>query len=303
MNNYLICNININKEEGSAILYLGYLIKKLNKLFGEQLKGLKTYKMPGTPSVGTVCPTDKNEVVSKEQHEKYRNGVGMLLYLMKNTRLDISNSMMGLTILNDGPTGNVMKEMKRVIKYVLETGNKGLKMTPHKKENIRDIFVYSESDFSGNKESRIRVSGLFILLNDAPISWRSKAQRSVKLSSSESEYVALSEAAKELKFIWMLLKSIILEFKLPITVRVDNVGAIFMPGNVTTSNRTKRVDTRYRFVNKFVEEGFGEIIFVKTRYNMADIFTNNTIDDIVNFHHNKMAKEIKNQTGRVLESV
>ena len=66
MNNYLICNININKEEGSAILYLGYLIKKLNKLFGEKLKGLKTYKMPGTPSVGTVCPTDKNEVVSKE---------------------------------------------------------------------------------------------------------------------------------------------------------------------------------------------------------------------------------------------
>ena len=99
----------------------------------------------------------------------------MLLYLMKNTRLDISNSMMGLTILNDGPTGNVMKEMKRVIKYVLDTGNKGLKMTPHKKENIRDIFVYSESDFAGNKESRIRVSGLFILLNDAPISWRSKA--------------------------------------------------------------------------------------------------------------------------------
>ena len=46
-----------------------------------------------------------------------------------------------------------------------------------------------------------------------------------------------------------------------------------------------------------------KLFFVKTRYNMSDIFTNNTIDDIVNFHHNKMAKEIKNQTGRVLESV
>ena len=69
------------------------------------------------------------------------------------------------------------------------------------------------------------------------------------LSSIEAYYVALSEAAKEVKFIWMLLKRMIIEFKLPITVRLDNVGAIFISENVTTSNRTKHVDTRYRFVN------------------------------------------------------
>ena len=74
----------------------------------------------------------------------------------------------------------------------------------------------------------------------------------------------------------MLLKSMNLEVKLPITVRVDNVGAIFMSENVTTSNSTKHVDTRYRFVNELVEDGFIEIIFVKTKDNMADIFTKNT---------------------------
>ena len=79
-----------------------------------------------------------------------------------------------------------------------------------------------------------------------------------------------------MKFIWMLLKSMNLEVKLPITVRVDNVGAIFMSENVTTSNSTKHVDTRYRFVNELVEDGFIEIIFVKTKDNMADIFTKNT---------------------------
>ena len=50
-------------------MHQGHLIKKLNKIYDEQVKGLTTYKMPGTPSVGLVRPTDKNEVVSKEDHE------------------------------------------------------------------------------------------------------------------------------------------------------------------------------------------------------------------------------------------
>ena len=154
--------------------------------------------------------------------------------------------------------------MKRVIKYVIATGNEGLKMITQKKKNIMNIVAYSDSEFAGNKESRISVSG-FCFLNDTTISWRYKAQSSTALNSSESEYVVLLEAAKEKKLIWMLLKSMSLEVKLPITVRVDNVGAIFMSKSVTTSNRTNHVDTIYRFVNDFVEDGFVEIIFVKTK--------------------------------------
>ena len=60
-----------------------HLIKKINTLYDEQVKGLTTYKMSGTPSVGLVRPTDKNEMVSKEDHEQYRTGVGMLMYLIK----------------------------------------------------------------------------------------------------------------------------------------------------------------------------------------------------------------------------
>ena len=114
-------------------MHQGHLIKKLNKLYGEQVKGLTTYKMPGTPSVGLMRPTDKNEVVSKEENEQYRTGVGILLYLVKHTRPYIANAVRELTRLNDGPTGNTMKEMKHIIKYVIDTGNKGLEMTPQKK--------------------------------------------------------------------------------------------------------------------------------------------------------------------------
>ena len=238
-------------------------------------------------------PTDKNEVGFKEDHEHYRTCVGMLLYVVKNTRPDIANTVRDLTTLNDGPTGKPTKEMKHVIKYVIDTGNKGLKMTPQKKGNIMNIVAYSNSEFSGKKEYRISVYGFIIILNDTPISWRSKEQHSVTLRSSEAEYVVLSEAAKEVKLIWMLLKSTRLEVKLPITVRVDNMGAIFMSEKVTTSNRTKHADTRYRFVNEFAEDGFIENIFVKTKDNVEDIFTKNTSDEIGNHHHNKMIKYIK----------
>ena len=122
-----------------------------------------------------------------------------------------------------------MTEMKLAITYVIDKGNKGSKMTPQKKENIMNIVAYSDCDFAGNKESRISVSGFIILFNDAPINWRSKAYRSVTLILSEAEYVALSEAAKEVKSIWMLLKSTILKVLLPITAKVDNVGVVFMP--------------------------------------------------------------------------
>ena len=71
-----------------------------------------------------------------------------------------------------------------------------------------------------------------------------------------------------------------IEVKLPITVRLYNVGAIFMSENVTTSNRTNHVNTRYRFVNEFVEDGFIEIFFVKTKENVADVFTKNTSGEI-----------------------
>ena len=103
----------------------GNLIKKINNIYGKPVKGLTTYKMPGTPSVGLVHPTDKNEVVYKEYHEQYRTGVGMLFYLVKHTRPDIENAVRELTRLNDGTKGNATKEMKRVIKYIIDTGNKG----------------------------------------------------------------------------------------------------------------------------------------------------------------------------------
>jgi hypothetical protein len=105
--------------------------------------------------------------------------------------------------------------------------------------------------------------------------WKSKQQQSVTLSSSEAEYVALSEAAKELKFVAQTLESIRIKVKYPITVFVDNVGAIFMAENATATKQTRHVHTRYRFVYEEVEDGRIIVRFVKTDKNLADPYTKN----------------------------
>ena len=143
-----------------------------------------------------------------------------------------------------------------------------------------ELKIYSDSDWAGDKDNRKSVTGFIVFLLGAPILWRSKAQGSVALSSTEAEFYALSESAKEIKFIVQVLISMGIPVKIPIIVRVDNVGAIFMSENVITSSRTKHVDTRYHFVREFVEEGFVKIIFVRSEDNISDPFTKNTPSSI-----------------------
>ena len=96
--------------------------------------------------------------------------------------------------------------------------------------------------------------------------------------------MALSEAAKDIKFVYQLLQSIGVNVKLPIVVCVDNMGAIFMTENTSTSRRTKHVHIRYRYVNEMVINGFLKIVFVKTKDNVADIFTKNVTSEVYKTH-------------------
>jgi hypothetical protein len=136
-----------------------------------------------------------------------------------------------------------------------------------------DLVSYSDSDWAGNPENRISVSSFIIYLLGVPICWRSKGQKGVTLSSSEGEYVAMSEAVKEIRFIYFLLKGMGVDVKLPIIVRCENVGAIFMAENSSSGIRTRHIDTRYHFVREHVEDGMIKIVIVKSSINDANMFT------------------------------
>ena len=178
-----------------------------------------------------------------------------------------------------------MKELLRVIKFTLDTKDYGVVIKPKEPDGPNwDLIMFTDSDFAGDKDSRISVTGFILYLCGVAISWKSKGQKSVTLSSSKAEFVALSEGAKDIKFVVQILLSMGIPVKLPVVVRVDNVGAIFMAENVTTSTRTRHVDVRYHFVREFVEDKFIKIVFVRTTENHSDIFTKNVTGDLYDIH-------------------
>jgi hypothetical protein len=285
LEDYLSCEIRFNKARTKAWLGQPHLIKKLEKKFGEMVMGLMKYKTPGTPHTGIVRPKEGDLLVDEPQQELYRSGVGMLLYLVKHSRPDIANAVRELSKCMTGANAAAFKELMRVIKFVLDTRAYGLKLAPKWVDTMLwELKIYSDSDWAGDKDNRKSITGFIIFLLGAPILWRSKAQGSVALSSTEAEFYALSEAAKEIKFIVQVLISMGIPVKLPVIVRVDNVGAIFMSENVSTSSRTKHTDTRYHFVREFVEEGFVKIVFVRSEDNISDPFTKNTPGSIYEKH-------------------
>jgi len=220
----------------------------------------------------------------------------MLLFLLKHLRPCLSNPVCELAKSLDKANNASFKELLRIIKFVLDTCDFGLKIEP-KNVNMSELWsvtVFCDSDYAGDADTRISVTGYCLFLMGVPVSWKSRSQKSVTLSSSEAEFVALSEAAKEVKFVVQVLQSIGIEVELPVIVRVDNVGAIFIAENVTTSQRTKHIDVRYHYVREFVEDGFVKIIFVRTQENTADVFTKNTSGDTYDRHSREIKWDVKN---------
>ena len=139
--------------------------------------------------------------------------------------------------------------MYRVIKFVLETKTSGLRMVPIFKDGNWKLEALSDSDFAYDKDTRCGVYGYIIYFGGVPVAWKSKSMKSVVLSTTEAEYVAVSEVVKEIKFLYQMLRSMEIKVPLPINVQVDNVGAIWLANNSSVSERTKPrlIQCRVRF--------------------------------------------------------
>ena len=243
---------------------------------------------PGTQSFTPRRLENEEAKVSSKDHETYRSGVGTLLYLTKHSRPDISNPVRELSKTMDAPTSAHLKEMYMLIRFVLPTKDYGLKFKLIKSIRKWVLKALSDSDFARDKETRISIFGYVIYFCGIPIAWRSKGMESVVLSTTEAEYMALSEVVKEFKFIVQQLQTMNITVELPITVHVDNVGAIWLSNTRNTGDRTKHIDTRISFVKEYKEDGKIIIKFVKSEDNEADIFTKNTSSIIYQRHQEKL---------------
>lgn len=285
LKDYLSCEIVFSKDKTKAWIGQPHLLKKLEKNFGELVSGLQQYKTPGTPGVGLVRPKEGDVKLDAEAQSRYRSGVGLLLYLVKWSRPDIANATRELAKLMDGATLAAEKELFRIIKYVLDTKDLGLKVDPVFGDDFRwELMVYTDSDWAGDKDDRHSIIGILLFVNNVLVQSRSKKQKAIALSSSEAEFYACAEAAKEIKFVVQLMLTMGLPVILPVVVRVDNIGAIFMAENASSSARTRHIDIRYKFVREMTEDNFLKIVFVRSEENKADGHTKNLPQELFEKH-------------------
>lgn len=235
---------------------------------------------PAYPGSGIIRPKIDEKRVEKSKQDTYRSVVGTLLYLIKHSRPDISNCVRELSNVLDSCTMGDYKCMFRAVKFVKQTRFKGLKMNPVVNKNeVWYLNAYVDSDWAGDTEMRKRVSGWDLYLEKCLIGWGSRAQKTVSISSSTAEYVAITDVCKEVLFVKNIMQSLGLVLDYPIIIHCDNVGALYMAKN-NESRRTKYLDTQYHFVREYVEDGVVKIIFVHSEDNRVDPYTKNVSEPI-----------------------
>jgi hypothetical protein len=233
-------------------------------------------KPVSTPSEG-VLRHSANDLTPEDrlfmQDKDYRSLVGKLLYLLF-TRPDIAFAVNQLTRHLNNPGKVHWVAAMRVLKYLRGTASLGLTYRREEETKGATIIGFADADWAGDTETRRSTSGSVFMLGGAAISWRTKLQRSVALSTCEAELMSLSAALQEAIWLRRLSKDLHLtSAQEPMTLFEDNQGAIALINDFRFSERTKHVDIRYFFIREKVAEGEFKVEYCTTALMLADIFT------------------------------
>lgn len=158
--------------------------------------------------------------------------------------------------------------MKHLFRYLRGTSSLRLEFS---KEANGQINGYSDADWAGSLDDRKSTSGFVFTASGGAISWASRKQRTVALSSHEAEYISLSTATQEA--IWWQGVKAELGFRSPLTIHCDNRSAIATASNTGFNPRSKHIDIRYHFVQDTVAQRIVRLDYISTEEQLGDIFT------------------------------
>jgi Reverse transcriptase (RNA-dependent DNA polymerase) len=171
LKDYLSCWVieDINKRK--ILILQPHLINKLIEKFGDELSVKRIHGTPGHPRFKITRPDQGSDTIPENLQKNCRSKVGMLLYLIKYSRPDISNAMRELSKCMDRATYGTYQEMFRVVKFVLDTKNYCLKIQPNFDSKNCKLKIVSDSDWTGDPETRISVTGFIVYLQTVPVCW------------------------------------------------------------------------------------------------------------------------------------
>ena len=246
-----------------------YILNMLEKF------GMANAKPVATPMDINV-KLEKDDGVSKPVDAvKYQSMVGSLLYAAIATRPDIAHAVGVVSKFNSKPTEAHLSAVKRIFRYLKGTVDLALRYQKTETDGEFSLIGYSDADWANDRDDRHSVTGNLFKVAGGAISWLSKKQSVVALSTAEAEYIALSSAAQEAIWLKRLIGELgmAMDKEKPVCLLEDNQGAIALAKNPVGHARTKHIDMRHHFIREAVTGKCVTLQYCPTEKMVADILT------------------------------
>src|SRR6202047_4867244 len=229
----------------------------------------KLCKVPMSPT----ARLEKDEKGIKVDISKYRCMIGSLLYLTAS-QPDITLSVCICARFQANPRESHLIAVKHILRYLVGTPTLGLW---YPKDSSFELYGYSDADYAGSKVDRKSTSGTSFFLGKSLVSWFSKKQNSVALSTAEAEYIAVGSCVAQLLWMKQELEHYGLKYD-HIPVYCATTSAIDLSQNPIQHSRSKHIEVRHHFIRDHSRKGDIELIFVSSEEELADIFTKPLIE-------------------------
>ncbi|CAI7914311.1 unnamed protein product [Closterium sp. NIES-54] len=246
--------------------------------------GLQDGGKPATPlpSGFTVEPCADEEVVGESDRKMLHSMVGALNYAANHTRPDIAFATSRLASVVSRPSHEQLEATKRLVRYVSATASVGLEYSAVRQRLQRGaadlgkgemlLTCYTDASFNSVKADGTSIGGYVCLFGSGAVSWRSKKQNEVGLSSCETEYMSLHHGAKEVVWLRRLLEEIGVCQKEPIVIFYDNESAVKLAKNACLHGLTKHIRPKWHWVRRLMDKEV-RLEILKTHHQAADILT------------------------------
>lgn len=222
---------------------------------------------PLDPSIQLKAASEEDELVDPTL---FRQIVGSLMFIMIGTRPDLAATISIISQFAAKPTQTHLQAAKRVLRYL--KGTMDYKLNFDGDKNDMRLTGYCDSNWGNDLNTRRSTSGYLFYLCGGVVSWSSKCQPTVALSSTEAEYMALTHATKETIWLRLLLQE--LGFPQYTTVLYgDNQSSHALSKNPIHHQRTKHIDIQYHFVREKVLDNTISLEYIPTNIMIADALT------------------------------
>lgn len=275
-----ILGIRIIRNRKNRTIYLdqsAYLRQMLRQLNMDRESKFAN-RIPMTDQSGLRRTKAGDDIVPKRV---YQQQIGSVMFPMVYTRPDIAFATGKLAQYMDNPNSRHARSMKNLLRYLRETIDLQIRYGPHM-DSGNQVLGYSDAYFANDKNDRKSVSGMVFLLGGGSISWRSRKQKSVSTSTTEAEYIALSSAAKQAKWISQFLTDIgFTKYIGPendygsrqVRLLGDNTASLTLVDQPQINERSKHIDVAYHSIRDLREPRIIECQYISTDKMLADALT------------------------------